>query len=369
MRVQGVRLQHVRVPLNEPFRISSGDIVEKEAILVELVTDEGTGWGESSPLGGAVYSEDSPESCWRALRERLIPLILSERLDTIERLHEILARVPGEHFAKAGLETAWWDCEAKRQDVPLWKLLGGSQRPIPSGLAVGLYDTTEELLDRIARFLPQGYRRVKIKIKQGYDVSLVEAIRRRFGPIPLFVDANCDYELKHIDVFRELDRFDLMMYEQPFAKGALKESAELQRQIRTPVCLDESIETLEDAERAISLGSCRIVNIKVQRVGGLWPARRIHDLCRSKGIPVWCGTMPELGWGQTQGLALATLDNFLFPADLEPSQRFFTDDIIEPFIQLDAQGCIPVSDQAGTGVRLDMAKIEKYLVRREEFLA
>lgn len=369
MRVRRIRLTHVRIPMKEPFRISSGEVTQKEAILVQLTTNEGTGWGESSPLGGAVYSEDTPETCWHALEGSLIPLILGIDLKTVEHLNNVLGCIPGQYFAKAGLETAWWDLEANRRCVSLWQLLGGCRRPVPSGLAVGLYDTVEELLDRIEYFLPHGYRRIKVKIKRGTDVSLVEAIRRKFGPIPLSVDANCDYQLSDIDVFRELDHFNLMMFEQPFAREALEESAELQRQVQTPLCLDESIETPEIANKAISLGSCKIINIKVQRVGGLWPARAIHDLCLLRGVPVWCGTMPELGWGQAQGLALATLENFRLPTDIEPSLRFFADDIVSPPLQLDADGFLPVPDGPGTGVCLDMAKVERYSVRSKEFRA
>jgi O-succinylbenzoate synthase len=367
MRCQLIRLHWIRIALHEPFRISNGVVSERDAILVEIEADGATGWGEAAPMPGSFYSNDTPESTWEFLRRRLIPSFLEHPLVDAKQLSDWLEGFNGQPFAKAGLEGAVWDLAANVEAKPLWQMLGGSNCPIESGAAIGLMATTQELLKRVEQFLAEGYRRLKIKIEPGRDIELVRAIRGRFGDIPLMVDANASYTLEHIQIFGELDRFGLMMIEQPLAREAIAEHAELQKQLRTPICLDESAESIPAIEEIIRMRSGRILNIKVQRMGGLWQARRAHDLAQKAGIPCWMGTMPELGVASAQGLHLATLPNFTLPSDIEASVRWYTDDIISPQIEISGQGFIQLPDGPGMGYAVDRRKVEQYRLRLEEF--
>ncbi|MBK5292952.1 MAG: o-succinylbenzoate synthase [Acidobacteriia bacterium] len=367
MIVSKVILTHVRVPLVEPFRISSGAVAEKDAIDVRVESDGLVGYGESSPMSGTFYSSDTPESCWRELSEILIPPLIGREFESLLAASKWIGTLPASHFAKAGIETAFWDMEARRQGKPLYQLLGGTAKPVESGLAVGLYDDTADMVRTIAKYLEDGYKRVKIKIERGRDVALVAAVRAAFGNIPLFVDANGAYDLTDIEVFRALDDFGLMMFEQPFAGGMLAELAELQNKVRTPVCLDESLETEDDLRRAISLGSLKIANIKIQRVGGFGHALSIYEICREHGIPVWIGTMPELGIGQAQGMALGTLSHCKFPTDVEASSRWFRDDIITPWLEV-KDGCLHPNTSPGLGFEVDQAKVDLYAVGSRTFV-
>jgi O-succinylbenzoate synthase len=250
----------------------------------------------------------------------------------------------------------------------MYKLLGGARRSVESGLAIGLYDDPADMLRAIERYLADGYKRVKIKIEPGRDVALVRAVRERFGDISLFVDANGAYGPEHIDVFRELDQFSLMMFEQPFPAAMLHETAELQKQVRTPVCLDESLESVDDLERALDLGAVRIVNIKIQRVGGLTAAHSMYSMAVLHSLPVWVGTMPELGIGCAQGAALATLGGVTLPTDVEASLRWFTDDIVDPLLSV-RDGCVEVPDRPGLGYGVDEGKLARYKVAERTFRA
>ena len=365
-----IRLHWVQVPLHEPFKISNGEVSVKDAILVELQgVDGNTGWGEASPMGGSFYSAETPDSTWEFLCSKAIPGLLDRPLPEASQCFNWLSQFPGEPFAKAGVEGAVWDYWANQSSVPLYEMLGGSRRPVASGAAIGLMPTTNELLSRVETFLKQGYRRIKIKIMPGHDVELVRAVRERFGDIPLMVDANAAYRLEDAAIFEELDRYGLMMFEQPLARKALAEHAELQRRLRTPICIDESAEDLESIATAIRLGSAKIINIKVQRMGGLAPAIQAHDSAQAAGIPCWMGTMPELGVASAQAVHLATLGNFTFPTDVEASARWFKDDIIVPPIEISDEGFIHLPKGPGMGYKLDMEKVGRYRIRFEEFLA
>jgi O-succinylbenzoate synthase len=369
MQLSGIRLHWVQVPLHEPFKISNGEVSVKDAILVELRGTDGTvGWGEASPMGGSFYSAETPDSTWEFLRSKAIPGLLERPLPEADKCFDWLSEFPGEPFAKAGVEGAVWDSWANQAGVPLYELLGGSRRPVPSGAAIGLMPTIDELLDRVDTFLKQGYRRIKIKIMPGLDVELVRAVRKRFGDIPLMVDANAAYSLEDATIFEELDGYGLIMIEQPLGRKALAEHAELQRRLRTPICIDESAEDLESIATAFRLGSAKIINIKVQRMGGLAAGRRAHDAAQAAGIPCWMGTMPELGVASAQALHLATLGNFTFPTDVEASARWFKDDIIEPLIEISGEGFIQLPEGAGMGYKVNMKKVERYRIRFEEFL-
>jgi o-succinylbenzoate synthase len=370
IRLSGIRLHWVQVPLHEPFKISNGEVSVKDAILVEIQGENGSaGWGEASPMGGSFYSSETPETTWEFLRGTAAPGLLQRPVPEASRCCEWLAQFPGEPFAKAGVEGAVWDFWASQRSQPLCEMLGGRMRPVASGAAIGLMPSIAELLNRVDRFLSQGYRRIKIKIMPGHDVELVQAVRKRFANIPLMVDANAAYRLEDAALFEELDGYGLIMIEQPLGRKALAEHAELQRRLRTPLCLDESAEDLESIQTAIRLGSARILNIKVQRMGGLEPARQAHNLAREAGIPCWVGTMPELGVGSVQALHLATLENFAFPTDVEASARWFKDDIITPPIEISGDGFIHLPQGPGMGYRIDMEKVEQYRIRFEEVLA
>lgn len=367
MMIQAIRLHWVQVPLHEPFRISSGEISVKDAILVEIEAGDATGWGEASPMAGTFYSTETPESTWEFLRSKLVPAFLARPELDPEKCWERFEEFPGEPFAKAGLEGAVWELRAQQLGRPLCSLFGGTNRPIPSGAAIGLFPTVEELLARVARFLAEGYRRIKIKIEPGRDVELVRAVRERFGSIPLMVDANAAYSAGDSAVLEELDRFGLMMIEQPLEREALEEHAELQRRLKTPICLDESAESLEAVQKIIRVGSARILNIKVQRMGGLAPARLAHNAAESAGLPCWLGTMPELGIASTQGLHLATLPNFVYPTDVEASSRWYVEDIVSPPLNITPQGMIAVPSGAGMGCRVNRDAVHARRLRFEEF--
>jgi len=369
-RVARVALHRVRVPLSEPFRISNGTVAEKEAVLVEVTTLGGlVGWGEASPMSGSFYSDDTPDSVWSALRDTLVPLALRAGEIDVPRFYERLREVPGEPFAKAGLEGALWDAHARGFGAPLCELLGGKAAPVPSGLAIGIYDSVGELVERVERYAAEGYRRVKIKIQPGWDLEPVTALRERFPRMPLMVDANAAYTLGDAEVFLKLDDFDLLMFEQPLARGAHADSAELQRMLRTPLCADESAESLADVEELIERDAARIVNIKIQRVGGLSEARLMLGRVREAGLGCWLGTMPELGVASAQGLHFAALEGFNYPTDIEASARWFVDDVTEPRIEIDGGGFIHLPVGAGLGYEVSHDKLRRYAVASEEFEA
>lgn len=362
-----ITLRRVAIPLHEPFRISNGAVSVKESLIVEIERDGRSGFGEAAPMPGSFYSPETPESSWTELEQHLIPVLLglkwSHPREVAARLHDAST----DAFARAGIEGACWDLYCRETGKPLWEALGSQERPIPSGVAIGLYDTIEELIQRVGRYLAEGYRRVKIKIQPGWDVEPVSAIRDRFGDIPLMTDANAAYTIADAPVFEGLDRFGLMMFEQPLAGGALEDMAELQRRVQTPICADESAESLEAIETIIRLGSARIVNIKVQRVGGLSPALAMYERARLAGMGIWLGTMPELGIASAQGLHLATLPGFNYPTDVESSERWFVDDLLDPPLEIDKDGWLHIPEGPGSGYAVSREKLERYTVQSEEF--
>jgi o-succinylbenzoate synthase len=369
LRVARVALHRVRVPLVEPFRISNGSVAEKDSVLVEVTTDRGvTGWGEASPMSGPFYSADTPESVWEALRDTLVSLALGREVDA-PRFYERLREVEGEPFAKAGLEGALWDAHARTLGRPLCELLGAPAAPVPSGLALGIYDTVGELLGRVESHMKGGYRRLKVKIQPGWDVEPVAAIRERYPQMPLMVDANAAYTLDDAEVFVRLDAYGLLMFEQPLARGAHADAAELQKLVRTPLCADESAESLADVEELIARDAARVVNIKIQRVGGLSEARLMLERVRGAGLGCWLGTMPELGVASAQGLHFHALEGLTFPTDIQSSARWFVDDIIEPQIEVGGDGLIYVPAGAGVGYEVSREQVRSYAVALEEFEA
>jgi o-succinylbenzoate synthase len=366
--VRSVSLHRVRVPLIEPFRISSGSVAEKDAILIEVVTQDGSvGWGEASPMSGSFYSGDTPDTAWEALINRLIPTLFElEQVDP-RSFFESLRSLTVSPFAKAGLEGALWDAYAQTSRRPLCELLGAQIRPVPSGVAIGIFDRVDQLLERVGRYVDQGYQRVKIKIQPGWDVVPVAAVRERFPKTPLMVDANAAYTIADKKIFQQLDAFDLMMLEQPLACDAYKEAGELQALLRTPLCADESADTLSSLASIIEHRAARILNIKVQRVGGLSESLLMLDAARTAGLMCWVGTMPELGVASAQALHLATHSSFTYPTDVEASLRWYVDDVIEPLIDIDRNGFIHLPDGSGTGYQVSRQKVEDYSIAVERF--
>ena len=366
MNIDQITLTHVRIPLVEPFKISNGEIAEKDAIIVGVHSEGLVGHGESSTMSGSFYSEETPESAWDCLVSELIPRILRSRPASVEEVNNLMSPVSANAFAKAGIETAFWDLAALKKGISLSEHLGGKRNQVESGLAVGIYPSIGELLLAIEKHLVEGYKRVKIKVQPGWDVKPLAEVRGAFGAIQLMVDANCAYTQADLHHLKTLDDFGLVMIEQPLPKDDLDGHAKLQAMSQTPVCLDESAKDIPTVQRAIELKSCKIINIKIQRVGGLLNAKRMHDVCAQAGIPVWGGTMPELGIGSAQTLHLATLDNFIFPTDVESSRRWFVDDIIDPLIEVH-DGVITLPGQNGNGYSLNARVIEQYKVREQRF--
>ena len=371
-------LRRVKIPMREPFRISNGVVSEKESIIIELYSGNAIGYGEASPMSGSFYSSETPESTWTALANDLIPDILSRLLLHPAEYAESLNEYAREPFARAGIEGAVWDLFATKNGTTIRELLGAPSGGIASGLAVGIYDSIEELLEHIAFYLQDGYQRVKIKIAPGWDVEPLRAIRKLFGDIPLMVDANAAYDYKeHSSLLRSLDAFHLMMIEQPLTANALPEMAELSRTIKTPICLDESADSMTSLEEIIQLSpspnplvekqSRFIINIKVQRVGGLWNAKKMHDRALEAGLKCWLGTMPELGIASAQALAIATLPGFVYPTDIEASAHWFIDDIIDPQISITGDGFIDIPKNSPMTYTVDRDKLERYTIQTQEF--
>ena len=369
MRIERIELREVRMPLVHPFETSFGRETEQRTIVVRLDCEGLVGYGESAAGIGPWYSYETVETCWHVQSDFLVPRLLGREVSGPADIVGLFAAVRGHNIAKTGLEAAVWDLFAKRAGEPLSRYLGGTGDRIESGVSVGIQATVAELLDRIESFVGQGYRRVKIKIKPGWDVDVVEAVRDRFPELRLMLDANSAYSLDDVELFRRLDRFDLMMVEQPFGHDDIVDHAKLQAEIRTPVCLDESIVTPEHARWAIELGSCRIVNIKPGRVGGLSAAIRIHDLCQEHGLPVWCGGLLETGIGRAHNVALSTLPNFRLPGDVSASARYYERDLIDPPFELNAGGTITVPAGPGIGVTVDEEWLDACTVRSSVFAA
>lgn len=364
MNIERVELIHIKLPLKQPFRTGCGEFDERHVVIVKVYSPDGVGYGEVSSNFDPHYSYETTGTCIHVLRDFFIPRILHVDLRDV---HDLLGRMNvyrGHHMARSGVETAFWDLWAKVQGLPLHQAIGGTGTRIPTGVSVGIQDTIKGTLDVIEGFLEQGYQRLKIKIRPGWDVKLLTTVRQTFPDVPIMADANSSYSLEDVEIFKQLDELDLMMIEQPLAHDDIVDHAKLQRQIRTPLCLDESIHHAEDARKAIELGSCKIINIKVSRVGGLSEAKRIQALCAVHGVPVWCGSMLESGIGEAFNIAVSTLPNYTIPGDVAPSDRYFTDDIIAPFIELNRDGTIDVPSTPGLGVALDEEKVKRYTVER-----
>ncbi|MGQ0571090.1 MAG: o-succinylbenzoate synthase [Armatimonadota bacterium] len=369
MKIDAIELRQVEMPYLAPFETSFGREDIKTCLLVRILADGLEGWGEVPAGRAPLYNEETNATAWSVLEGFLIPPLLGRPAPSPQEFAQQVIHIRRHHMAKAGLEAALWDLEAQRQELPLARLLGGERAAIQVGVSVGIEPTVDELVARVEGFLGDGYRRIKIKIKPGFDLEPVRRIRERFGDILLQVDANSAYSLADADTFKALDTFDLLLIEQPLEEDDLVDHAALQAQLRTPICLDESIVHERAARAALQLGACRIINIKQARVGGLVAARAIHDLSRSHGVPVWCGGMLETGIGRAANMALCSLSNFTLPADLSASDRYFAQDLIDPPVQLNGDGTITVPTAPGLGVTTVHERVERHTVRRGRFTA
>jgi len=368
MRIERIELREVHLPLVHPFETSFGRETEQRVVIVAVRSGGLTGYGESAAGIGPWYSYETVETCWHVQRDFLVPMLQGRELSHPAALAELFAPVRGHNMAKTGLEEAVWDLYAKRTGEPLARCLGGTKDRIESGVSVGIQPSIEELLDRIVGFSEAGYRRVKIKIKPGWDLDVVAAVRRRLPDLRLMADANSAYSIDDAPLFRALDECGLMMIEQPLGYHDLLDHARLQSQIETPICLDESIPTLDHARCAVELGSCRIINIKPGRVGGLHASRQIHDLCERHDLPVWCGGLLETGIGRAHNVALSTLPGFRLPGDISASARYYKDEIVDPPFTLNPDGTISVPLEAGIGVMVDERRLQRSSVRTEVFV-
>ncbi|HEX8838155.1 MAG TPA: o-succinylbenzoate synthase [Candidatus Acidoferrum sp.] len=351
-----------------PFETSMDRLEFRRILLLEANMDGATGWGECVAAEAPFYSPEYADTAWPVLRDFLWPMVKGREFNSAGEVWGLLKRVRGHNMAKACLEAAAWDAEAKQKGVPLAKLLGGMREEIASGVSVGIKESVDELVATVKKELAAGYQRVKIKIKPGKDLEQVQRLRQEFPRIKLMVDANSAYTLEDFPLLKQLDGFYLMMMEQPLGWDDLYSHVELQKRLQTPICLDECVHTEEQARAAVELGACKIINIKLGRVGGFAMARRIHDLCQQHGIPVWCGGMLESGIGRAHNVALSTLPNFSLPGDVTASKRYWAEDIIAPEVTVSPQGTIRVPTRPGIGFEPRLDLIEKLTVRKERLV-
>ena len=365
MKIESVTLREIRMPLVHFFETSFGRTTERRILLVSLDLDGITAWGECVAGEGPFYSDESVDTAWYALSSYLGPSVAGRQFEFARDCVGAFSPIRGHRMARAALENALWDAEAQSKSVPLWKLLGGTRAEIPCGVSIGIQDSVGQLLEKIERELAAGYQRIKVKVKPGWDLNILAKIRERWPGIVLSCDANSAYRLTDVDHLRQFDQFGLLMIEQPLWYDDFYFHAQLQKAIKSSICLDEAIHNARDAEAAIELGACRIVNVKVGRVAGFSEAIRVHDVCQKHGIPVWCGGMLETGIGRSHNIALSTLPNFTLPGDVSASKRYWKDDIIEPAVEVSSQGTIQVPKAAGRGFEIREDLIEKLTVRKE----
>lgn len=362
VQVERVDLMIVRMPLIRSFETSSSKRRHLDHILVKVYAEGLVGWGECAVPPDPFYCEETTETCWHILNDFLVPLVLGKPWSRVEELLRQYEKVKRNRFAKAGLEMAFWDILSQAEGQALHVLLGGTREAIESGVSLGIERDIQRLLDLIDGFLEEGYRRIKLKIAPGRDVDVVRRVRERYPDVPLMVDANSAYRLSDLSVIKELDAFDLMLIEQPLAHDDIVDHAKLQREIQTPVCLDESIHSSEDARKALDLESCRVINIKVSRLGGLLEAKRVHDLCHGRGVPVWCGGMHEYGIGRAANVAISSLPGFSIPGDVSGSDKYYAEDLIDPPIRA-VDGCITLPKLPGLGYAAMEDRIQRHTTR------
>ncbi len=365
MKIKEIKLHQLLMTMKNPFTTSFGTQQKRFVTIVEAIDEDGlSGFGECVSGEDPLYSEEFMDATLIALKKYFGPLVINKEISHPDEVWEIYKPFKRNNMAKASIEGAVWDLYAKKKGITLAEAMGGTKKEVDVGVSLGLEDTDELLLERIGEKVEEGYKRIKVKIKPGRDVEMVRKIREVYPEIPLMVDANSAYTLDDIDTLKALDEFNLMMIEQPLMAGDIIDHAKLQKQIKTPVCLDESIDSYESAAAAIELGSCEIINVKVGRVGGITQSIKIHDLAEKHNIPLWCGGMLEAGVGRLHNVAITTLSNFTLPGDTASSSRYWFEDIITPEVVAE-NGVVKVSEKPGIGAEVDFGKMEQYLVKTE----
>jgi O-succinylbenzoate synthase len=366
IKVERVTLRQIQLPLVHFFETSFGRTTGRDIVLVEVVADGISGWGEVTAGERPFYNEEWTDSAWAIVRDYAAPRVVGRNLESAAAVYGLTSHIRGHMMARGGLETAVWDLQARVNRRPLWQEIGGGARKeIPCGVSIGIQDTVPQLIEKIRTELDAGYQRIKMKIKPGWDVEVVREVRREFPTIRLMADANSAYTLADADHLARLDDFYLMMIEQPLAHDDIIDHAALARRLETPVCLDECIRSPRHAEQAVEMRACGIINIKLGRVGGFTGARRVHDIAQANSIPVWCGGMLEAGIGRAHNIALSTLPNFTLPGDVSASKRYWARDIIHPPVETTEHGTIVVRDEPGFGYDLDLDFIRAVTVRTE----
>jgi O-succinylbenzoate synthase len=365
MRIDAIILREIHMPLVRPFETSFGVTSNRRILLAEVQSEGLTGWGECTAGEHPFFSAESTDIAWTVITQELGPMLAAQPPEHGGQCSRIFNRVRGNSMAKAALENAIWDLEAQRDGISLAKLIGGVQQTIPCGVSLGIQPSVAELLDVVERELSAGYQRIKLKVKPGWDLEVLKQVRERWPQITLSVDANSAYRLHDADHLVEFDQFDLLMIEQPLWHDDFYFHSMLQKRLETPICLDESIRNRRDALAAVEMESCRIINIKLGRVGGFSEAIAVHNAAQERGLPVWCGGMLESGIGRSHNIALSTLENFTLPGDVSASARYWKEDIIEPEVVVSPQGEIAVPESPGRGYEVRTDLVEKLTVRKE----
>lgn len=366
MTITSVELREIRLPLVHFFETSFGRTTERRILLVRVTDKDGAeGWGECTAGEGPFYCEEWTETAWATITTFLAPMVVGKEIESAADTWELMSAVRGHRMAKAAIETACWDLEARALGRPLWKHLGGVRAEISSGVSIGIQQEPAGLIEMIEKELAAGYQRIKIKIKPGWDLKIIAQVREKFPEIRLMADANSAYTLADVALFREMDHYNLMMIEQPLAHDDIFDHAKLQKQIATPICLDESIHSSADALHAIQLGATRIINLKLGRVGGHAQAKKVEGVCRENNIAVWCGGMLESGIGRAHNIAMATLEGFTLPGDVSASARYWEEDIIDPPVIVSSSGTITVPDKPGIGFAVNLSRVESLTAKKE----
>ncbi len=369
MKIEFIALRELRMKLKAPFETSFGTTSERRILLVEVGADGLSGWAEITTQEEPFYNAETTDTAWHVFCDFVVPMTLGKSVHRAADVPALLQPIRGNEMARAGLENALWDIEAQAKGVPLSRLLGGTLDEVASGVSLGIQADTDVLMANVEKELGAGYRRIKLKIKPGKDVGVVRKARERFPGIPMMVDANSAYRLPDAPLLQQLDPFDLMMIEQPLEWDDIYTHAELQRRLRTPVCLDECIHNARHAHAAIELGACRVVNIKLGRVGGHSEARAVHDTCLERNVPVWCGGMLESGVGRAHNVAMSSLRGFALPGDVSASRRYWNEDIIEPEVEVGPQGTIRVPEGPGLGYEVRRKRVTQLAVRERTWHA
>ena len=369
MKIEQINLREIRMRLKAPFETSFGVIQDRRIPLVEVICDGIRGWGEVTTGETPSYNAETTETAWHVISDFIAPLLIGKELEDTTELAGLLSGIRGHGMAKAGVENALWDVEAQQKGVPLAQLLSGRGDEVACGVSLGIRENPQLLVEAVEKELACGYQRIKLKIKPGKDIDFVEAVRKQFPSIKLSVDANSAYNLSDVERLKKLDDFQLLMIEQPLGWDDIYAHAKLQARLRTAICLDECINNVSHAVAAIELDACRIINVKLGRVGGHNGARKVHDFCWQHSIPVWCGGMLESGIGRAHNVAMSTLPNFTLPGDVSASHRYWHEDIIEPEIEVTPRGTIPVPKGAGLGYEVRRSLIERLTFRKRNWKA